>query len=140
MTPLNPQVWYAVGLMTAVNVLLCVGLVAVKFHTVRRAVRKEMGAAVAAISRRLDASEIFLTAAEQHTAHQEVWEKRRTEEHDRRQREHVRLLQKLIRDEIGRQLKLSELKVVSEVKAVPDVTADKVVERTKPGAADSHHG
>ncbi len=141
---MSNQVWYAVGLMSVINVILCVGLIVAKFIVVRRAVRLEMTEAVKAVSKRMDASEIYLTAAEQHTAMQEDWERRRVEEHNRRQKEHVALLQKIMRDEIGKQLKVSEATVVKRVEQVPQETATlvateaiKVAERK---TGDSHHG
>lgn len=139
----------AVGIM---NVFFVTVLIVTKFYVVRHAVRREMDKAVVAISKRLDASEIFLTAAEQHTALQHDWDKRRQEEHDRRNRENLKMIQRLIDVTLDKRLATATDKVVKKVEQVPQETANlvatesaKATEAVKAaverlGTGDSHHG
>ncbi len=139
--------WPSVIVVGLMNVVFVAILIVAKLVVVKRAVRAEMTVAVEAMKRRLDASEIFLTAAEQHTAHQEEWEKRRQEDHERRQKEYTSTLQKIVAHEIGKQLKQSEKVVVNEVQQVPDKVMEKAnadpdsgLRKKLPGTGDSHHG
>lgn len=144
-TPHWPSVT-AVGVaVLAIAALHGVVTVWVKAAIVRRVVKAEMAAAVKAVSRRLDASEVYLTAAEQHTALLGDWEQRRKEEHERRNRENVQMIQRLIRHELDKRLKAATETVVGEVAKVPEQTATLVADTAVKVAAeklasDSHDG
>lgn len=118
---------------------------------IRLAIKAEMNEAVSAMKKRMDATEIYLTAAEQHTAIIGDYEKHRQEEHDRRQKEYIEANRRIIREEIARQLKAATATVVGEVHKNPEITADRVIEKAtdpasglpsfrQPGTDDSHHG
>ncbi len=120
---------------------------------IQAAVKEELDIAVKEVKKRLDASEVYLTAAEQHTALQQDYEKHREEVHARRQQENVKMLEALIKRIMDDKLRAATDTVVTEVQKTPDITADKVIEKAtdptsgrpsftnkQPGTSDSHHG
>lgn len=138
--------WVIILTMASINSTLAILLIIVKFFTVRWAVQLEMDGVTKKITKRLDASEIFLVAAEQHTALLKDWERNRLEDHERRQQEQTEALKKYIEEQVAKRLKESEQKVVMEVREVPDRVVEKVAAdgdsglRKKLGTSDSHQG